>query len=232
VSRRLIWIGAAATALAVFVVLVVGGYALHWKWTGLSGAVTLWDWLEVLALPVAIATAPLLLRHRSNLRRSHHVGISVVVVAFGGLALAGYLVPLRWTGFPGNTLWDWLQLVLLPLVVAATSSLWGRRWRPVKRDLVAAGTGLAAFGVLVAAGYLVPMTWTGFTGNTMWDWVKLLLLPLVVPIVLTPLLADRLSRQLERPEPETPVGAGSARSAHAMGRTPGSAAERWDDGRR
>lgn len=28
---------------------------------------------------------------------------------------------LRWseTGYPGNTLWDWLQLLLLPLVVPA-----------------------------------------------------------------------------------------------------------------
>jgi hypothetical protein len=31
--------------------------------------------------------------------------------------VAGYLVPLAWTGFPGNTLWDWLQLLLLPFVV-------------------------------------------------------------------------------------------------------------------
>lgn len=196
---------AAIVALAVFGVLVVGGYALHWKWTGLSGSVTLWDWLEVLALPVAIATAPLLLRHRRRLTRGHHVGIAVALAVFGGLALAGYLVPLSWTGFPGNTLWDWLQLVLLPFVVAATSSLWGRRWRPLKRHVAGAVAGLAAFGVLIAAGYLVPMTWTGFTGNTMWDWVKLLLLPVIVPTVLIPLLGDRLSKQLDRPEPDAPV---------------------------
>ena len=41
------------------------------------------------------------------------------MAAFAAVVLAGYVVPLAWTGFPGNTLWDWLQLVLLPLVVAA-----------------------------------------------------------------------------------------------------------------
>ena len=110
-SRRTIWTAAGVVALLVFAVLVVGGYALHWRWTGLSGSVTLWDWLEVLALPVAIATAPLLLRHRHGLSRRHHATISGVLIAFGALVLAGYLVPWRWTGFRGNTLWDWLQLV-------------------------------------------------------------------------------------------------------------------------
>ena len=54
------------------------------------------------------------------------------------------------------------------------------------------------FGVLVIAGYLVPITWTGFTGNTMWDWVKLLIMPVVVPLVLAPLLAGTFSERLQR----------------------------------
>ncbi len=28
--------------------------------------------------------------------------------------LAGYLFPIRWTGFPGNTLWSWFELIVLP----------------------------------------------------------------------------------------------------------------------
>jgi hypothetical protein len=54
------------------------------------------------------------------------------------------------------------------------------------------------FGVLVVAGYVVPITWTGFTGNTMWDWVKLLIMPVVVPLVLAPLLAQRMSERLQQ----------------------------------
>src|SRR6185437_5946367 len=90
------------------------------------------------------------------------------------------------------------ELVLLPLVVAITSSWWGRSWRPARRHVVAAATGLAAFGVLVIAGYLVPIQWTGFTCNTMWDWVKLLIMPVVVPLVLAPLLAASMSERLQR----------------------------------
>jgi hypothetical protein len=51
--------------------------------------------------------------------------------------------------------------------------------------------------VLVIAGYLVPIQWTGFTGNTMWDWVKLLIMPVVVPLVLAPLLAASMSERLQ-----------------------------------
>ncbi len=194
---RTLWTVAVAAGLLVFAVLVIGGYAFGWRWTGLSGSVTLWDWLEVLALPVAIATAPLLLHHRRGLTRRHRAALTTVAAAFVVLVLAGYLVPWRWTGFRGNTLWDWLQLVLLPLVVALTSSLWNTEWRPARRHRLAAAVALAVFAVIVLAGYLVPMTWTGFAGNTMWDWVKLLLLPVIVPTVLVPLLARQMNERLE-----------------------------------
>jgi hypothetical protein len=42
----------------------------------------------------------------------------------------------------------------------------------------------------VLCGYLVPWAWTGFTGNTAWDWIKLLLLPLLLPTVVLPRLLD------------------------------------------
>jgi len=37
--------------------------------------------------------------------------------------LLGYLVPWPWNGSTGNTLWDWLGLLLLPLVMA-TAKAW------------------------------------------------------------------------------------------------------------
>ncbi|HTZ93939.1 MAG TPA: hypothetical protein VMB74_16215, partial [Streptosporangiaceae bacterium] len=37
----------------------------------------------------------------------------IAVVAFAVFVAAGYLVPLKWTGFPGTTLWNWLGLLLL-----------------------------------------------------------------------------------------------------------------------
>jgi hypothetical protein len=50
------------------------------------------------------------------------------------------------------------------------------------------GAGLAAFVAVVLAGYLVPWAWTGFSDNRVWDWIKLLLLPVLVPTVLLPAL--------------------------------------------
>jgi hypothetical protein len=92
----------------------------------------------------------------------------VVAVAFSALVAAGYLVPMGWTGFTGNTLWDWLTLALLPLVLAR-STLWRRppHWTRRHAGLVIVATIVVV--ALVLAGYLVPWAWTGFTGNTAWD---------------------------------------------------------------
>ncbi len=48
--------------------------------------------------------------------------------------------------------------------------------------------GSVVFGAVVLGGYLVPWAWTGFTGNTLWDWLHLLLLPLLIPILVVPAL--------------------------------------------
>jgi hypothetical protein len=177
-------------ALAGIAVLAWGGYAAHWTWTGLSTQVKLWDWFEALALPVTVALTPLFLTHRHRLGRGHKALGAFVLCLFAALVLAGYLVPWQWTGFTGNTLWDWLSLALLPLVIA-TSSLWRLPERLTTRTLLllcAAGVVVAA---LVLAGYLVPWQWTGFTGNTAWDWLQLLLLPVLLPIVVLPSLVER-----------------------------------------
>jgi hypothetical protein len=162
---------------------------MGWSWTGLSRRVTLWDWLEGLALPVTVALVPLLIRHREHLRRPHRAAGVVALIAFAALVSAGYLVPWSWTGFTGNTLWDWLSLALLPLVIA-TSTLWRPPPRWTSRHVTALTTASATIVALVLAGYLVPWSWTGFTGNTAWDWIKLLLLPLLLPTVVLPRLLD------------------------------------------
>jgi hypothetical protein len=112
-----------------------------------------------------------------------------VLVVFAALVLAGYLVPWTWTGFTGNTLWDWLSLALLPLVLA-TVSLWRTPPRWTVRHLALVAGAAVVVVVVVVAGYLVPWAWTGFTGNTAWDWIKLLLLPVLLPTVVLPRLLD------------------------------------------
>jgi hypothetical protein len=187
------WIG--SVSVGVVVVLVLGGYVFSWHWTGLSRSVTLWDWLQVLALPVAVGAAPLLLLRRRRLTRPHRVGMTIALAAFTAFVLTAYLVPMDWTGFAGNTLWDWLELALLPLVVAS-ASVWISSAGVRRRHVRLALPGVLVFAALAAAGYLVPWGWTGFSGNTAWDWVKLLLLPVLVPTVFLPLvnqwIVDRL----------------------------------------
>ncbi len=150
---------------------------------------------------MTVALAPLLIRHRRFLTNRHRAAIAAALVIFVVLASAGYLVPLPWTGFTGNTLWDWLELTLLPLVVA-TASLWAGRDGARHAHPYAAATVAAGFTALVLCGYLVPWTWTGFRGNTAWDWIKLLLLPVLVPTLLLPAVEGRVANRFNRPRPQ------------------------------
>ena len=203
-SHRRLWIATAAVLVLLFAVLIIGGYGFGWRWTGLSKSVTLWDWLQVLALPVALGLAPVLLGHRQRLTRQHRIVLAALLVLFAALVTAGYLVPLPWTGFTGNTLWNWLELALLPLVVG-TASLWADRGKLGRPHLVFGGCGSVVFGLLVLCGYLVPWDWTGFSGNTAWDWIKLLLLPVVVPIVLIPAVVGLVNDRMIAAEQTAPA---------------------------
>jgi hypothetical protein len=202
-GRNPLVIALGVVAAALFLIVVVGGYSWQWRWTGLSDSVTLWDWLQVLALPVVVAATPILVRHRRGLQGRHRRAMAVGVLAFGALVIAGYLVPMGWTGFTGNTLWDWLELLLLP-VVLATASLWATTWPPARSHVVVVGCAMAALVVLAVLGYTIPWRWTGFSGNTAWDWIKLLLLPLMVPLVLVPPVARYLSGRLSVAAPPGP----------------------------
>jgi hypothetical protein len=199
VRSRMLGLGVLIGSL-LFLGYLWAGYRLGWRWTGLSGDVTLWDWLKVLALPAALGVAPLLLQHRRRLTRQHRTMLVAVLLGFAALVTAGYLMPLPWTGFTGNTLWDWLELVLLPFAIA-TTSLWADPDRLRRPQLQAGGALVGLFAVLVAAGYLVPWDWTGFRGNTVWDWIQLLLVPVLVPTVVLPMLQDRMADRFGSPEP-------------------------------
>jgi hypothetical protein len=113
-------------------------------------------------------------------------------------------VPWAWTGFTGNTLWDWLNLALLPLVVA-TSAVWPvpERWTARHASMAAAGLGAAM--LIVVAGYTVPLTWTGFVGNTAWDWIRLLLLPVLLPTLVLPRLVGAADEWISERSEHTSV---------------------------
>lgn len=180
VRAALLGVGVAACA-----VLLWGGYADRWGWTGFHRHASLWDWLEILMLPVAIGIAPLWARHGTRLDRTTSAVLAGVVIAFAVFVVLGYTLDLRWTGFPGNRLWDWLELLVLPLVVA-TLPVWIELGRPAPWIRVTAAIGAAAFVALVVAGYSLHWRWTGFEGNTLFDWLHLLVAPLLLPLVVVP----------------------------------------------
>ncbi|HZU20040.1 MAG TPA: hypothetical protein VE982_02355 [Gaiellaceae bacterium] len=176
-----------AVAVAALAVAFWGAYDRHWRWTGLRGRADVWDWLHVLVLPVAFALTPLWFPHRQRLGRSRHVLLALFAGAFSLLVVLGYALHLRWTGFPGNTLWDWLELLVLPLAVVLLP-VWVELADNVKRrHLAAAACVVAALVVTAIGGYAYDWRWTGFHGNTLYDWLSLLVAPLALPLVLAPL---------------------------------------------
>jgi hypothetical protein len=194
-----------AVAIVVVLLVVVGGYGEHWRWIGVNHeTATLWDWLHLLLLPIAALVISLWLRHRPPLTGTWAAALGAVAAAFVVLVLAGYLVPWAWTGFVGNTLWDWLNLVALPVAVALIPVLVELRSesdpRHPRRHAAMLAVGAAVFLALVLAGYLAHWRWTGFTGNTVWDWLHLLLLPLLVPAVIVPLLRPVVAERFSDPD--------------------------------
>lgn len=183
-----------AYVLAVAVVVVlIGGYGGHWAWTGFQKNGQLWDWLTLLVLPVVVGAVPLWIRYRQHISTFRRISHGTAFAAWVALVIAGYLLPLAWTGFTGQTLWDWLSLFLAPIAVAAAATVAAtqqrvpeilRSLRPYQSAL--GGALIGGFVISVIGGYALGWTWTGYAGNTLWDWLQLLLLPVVVPTVLLP----------------------------------------------
>ena len=191
--------GTSVVAVAALVVLW-GGYHWGWKWTGFQKNGQLWDWLTLLLVPVALGTIPLWIQDRDYISRPRRVAYGVVIVAWTGLVIAGYLIPLKWTGFPGTKLWGWLDLILLPVALTTTIALTSSRIRSSKaRSLRPYQKGLIA---ALAVGWIVTVighwSWTGYAGKDLWDWLTVLLAPLVFPTILLPALLKWVSGNAAR----------------------------------
>lgn len=103
----------------VFFVVIGGGYGFGWSWTGFGANDTVWDWLNLVLLPVALSLIPLWVASRTRYRLHWQVAGVVAVGALVVLIVGGYGLGWRWTGFHGNTLWDWLKLFLVPFAAPA-----------------------------------------------------------------------------------------------------------------
>jgi hypothetical protein len=188
-----------ASALAVAgLVVLAGGYAGGWKWTGFQENGQVWDWLNLLLLPVVIGTIPLWITDRDYIGKGRRIIFRGLIAAFAVFVLAGYLVPISWAGFSGQKLWDWIGLLVLPAALAATAALasrgtryQGQLLRPWEWAIAAALT--AGWLVTVIGGYALRWTWTGYSGNTLWDWLQVLLAPAAFPTIMLPFLVTWVS---------------------------------------
>ena len=215
-ARKLVVSGLAVAALIV----LWGGYIQGWTWTGFQGNKQLWDWLQLLLLPVAVGTLPLWIQHPEYMTRTRRLMHVTAAAALTALVLAGYLVPLNWTGFPGNTLWDWFELMLLPVAVASARFLPAivRSQRPYKKWGIAAIA--VAWALTIAGGYSWHWTWTGYQGNTLWDWLGLLLLPLLVPTVVLPTALRWVPANAPAARQAAKAAPGGARTGTRSGTSP------------
>ena len=181
-----------------FGVTIWGGYGPDdWRWTGYQ-RLELWDWLHVLLLPIAFGLVAHLAGAKELGTWRPVIGLTCLGL-FVALVLAGYLIPWDWTGFVGNTVWDWLELVLLPLTLAILAGFhFNVRSELRAHHVLFISVFVVAIAVLAIGGYTQGWDWTGFEGNTLWDWLKLVFLPVVIPLVVIPLVVGlRQSRHHE-----------------------------------
>jgi hypothetical protein len=150
----------AFSTLAVAVLTVLwGGYVRGWQWTGFRANDQLWEWLHLLLLPMVVGTIPLWIKQGTYISRPRRVTYGAAVAAIAVFIAAGYLVPLRWTGFAGTTLWNWFGLILLPAAVASLVA-WPSAGRSLRRSHKSAiALVLAGWLVTVIGGY--ALRWTG-----------------------------------------------------------------------
>ena len=60
----------------------VGGYAGPWKWTGFEANGQVWDWLNLLLLPVVLGTIPLWILDREYIGAGRRLIYGAFIVAF------------------------------------------------------------------------------------------------------------------------------------------------------
>lgn len=196
-DRRYVVLAILALVLVIALAITLyGGYGPGWKWTGYENA-ELWDWLHVLLLPIAFGLVALLV-HAEELGSWRWIIGLTCLGLFVALVVAGYTIPWNWTGFVGNTVWDWLELALLPLTLSILAAFKFDVRAVQGHHLLYITAFIALITVLAIGGYTQGWDWTGFKGNTLFDWLKLLFLPVVIPLVVIPsvvALRERSARE-------------------------------------
>ncbi|HLX57480.1 MAG TPA: hypothetical protein VKR83_10670 [Ktedonobacteraceae bacterium] len=117
------WKRVLLAAVVVLAVLELGTYAFNWTWTGFKNNDTVWDYLQLLLLPIALAAVPVWFAAEEEqqgiwLAQLKRI-LVVAVVVLAVLCIGTYAYGWTWTGFHDHgKLWDWLSLLLVPVLVA------------------------------------------------------------------------------------------------------------------
>ncbi len=122
------WKRMLVTTVVILVVLEIGTYAFNWTWTGFKANDTVWDWLNLLLIPIALASVPIWFMAEEEQQRIWLAQLKWVflasVVILAVLFIGTYAFNWFWTGFKDHgNLWDWLSLLLVPVTVA-TLPIW------------------------------------------------------------------------------------------------------------
>ncbi|HET9999619.1 MAG TPA: hypothetical protein VFQ36_01915 [Ktedonobacteraceae bacterium] len=130
-------------AVLVLVVLEIGTYAFNWNWTGFKNNDTVWDYLQLLLLPVTLAAVPIWFMAEENQQRiwlaQLKIALLIIAVVLVVLFIGTYAYNWQWTGFHDHgRLWDWLGLVLVPIVVAVLPI-----WYSIRHSTSSDGTSAA-----------------------------------------------------------------------------------------
>ena len=117
------WKRVLLASIVLLVLLEIGTYAFNWTWTGFKDNNTLWDWLQLLLLPIALAAVPIWFMAEEGQQRIWLAQLKwallVVLVVLAVLFVGSYAFNWKWTGFHDHgRLWDWLSLLLVPVIVA------------------------------------------------------------------------------------------------------------------
>ncbi len=184
--------------LSAFALLAMGFYeGSAWNSFLSNSGKSLWDWLTIL-LPLVVLLIIMVLVFARLWLRSPQIQqvkwqifwITVIVtlsVIFIILVFGGYRLGWTWTGFSDNKLWNWLDLLILPVTLSIATQ-WFSLYLPPSPSkpklrpewsilwIALFIVFLTAFTIVVVSLY-VGWTWTGFSGKSVWDWIHLLILP-------------------------------------------------------
>jgi len=114
-------------------ITITGSYGFGWSWSGVSSNGDLWDWQRLLVLPSVVGLSPLWCARRTGRTASWRTGslLAIGLVGFAVVVLGGYGMGWSWTGFAGNKLGDWIELLVVharvPIVFSRLSLQLGER---------------------------------------------------------------------------------------------------------